>query len=178
MSYLFNCLTCKKEFNSRVKNRKYCSGRCFGLRNSKYRECVICSNIFHLRRGNQKLKTCSYECRIKNIKLRVGKKAANWRNGISKTYYQRHPELVYEKNQKRRSRLYMTGTRHSYKEWQDLKERYQNKCLCCGASKYKLTQDHIVPLALGGSNDIGNIQPLCLSCNDKKGLKIINYRQI
>jgi len=38
-----------------------------------------------------------------------------------------------------------------------------------GKAKYKITEDHIIPLVEGGTNDITNIQPLCYQCNFKKG---------
>lgn len=61
-------------------------------------------------------------------------------------------------------------------EWLELCERYHNRCLACGREG-DLTRDHIVPLSKGGSNDIGNIQPLCGPCNSAKGTQIIDYRK-
>lgn len=42
------------------------------------------------------------------------------------------------------------------------------KCVHCGATE-KIAIDHIVPVVLGGSNETSNLQPLCKSCNSKKG---------
>ena len=49
-------------------------------------------------------------------------------------------------------------------------QRDRAQCQCCGkmALEAQLTVDHIVPLAKGGSNDISNLQTLCLSCNSRK----------
>lgn len=60
-------------------------------------------------------------------------------------------------------------------QFQALCEHYRNICLRCGESK-PLTHDHVVPLIDGGGNDISNIQPLCLSCNCRKGTKSTDYR--
>lgn len=64
-----------------------------------------------------------------------------------------------------------------YEDWKDLLDRYGNKCLCCGRTDVKLTQDHIMPLSLGGLHSIENIQPLCRSCNSRKSAKFIDYRK-
>ena len=49
-------------------------------------------------------------------------------------------------------------------------------CLNCGTNK-NLSIDHIVPVCKGGTNDIQNLQTLCLKCNIKKQDKIIDYRK-
>lgn len=51
-----------------------------------------------------------------------------------------------------------------------------NKCLKCGSTK-RLTIDHILPLSLGGSNKQFNLQTLCRSCNQEKGIQTIDYRK-
>ena len=67
-----------------------------------------------------------------------------------------------------------------------------NICLCCGRNESELAAvglllvpDHVIPLALGGSNNISNIQPLCHAgsnggrggCNGRKHAKYIDYRE-
>jgi 5-methylcytosine-specific restriction endonuclease McrA len=60
-------------------------------------------------------------------------------------------------------------------EWHALLDRYGHKCLWCG-SLHKLCADHVIPLSQGGDNTIGNIQPLCARCNQRKGTRDLDFR--
>jgi 5-methylcytosine-specific restriction protein A len=54
------------------------------------------------------------------------------------------------------------------------RDKYQ--CQSCGktSGEAQLSVDHIIPLARGGTNDISNLQTLCLTCNQRKTDKIDN----
>lgn len=86
-----------------------------------------------------------------------------------------NPDVRRAKEHRRRARKLAAQGSFTFAEWRALREQYGNKCLACGSSD-RLTIDHIVPLAQGGSNFIDNIQPLCLPCNSRKSTKIIDYR--
>ena len=52
-------------------------------------------------------------------------------------------------------------------------------CLCCGKAQRKgvvLNVDHIIPVSMGGSNAVSNLQTLCKQCNSQKGVNEIDYR--
>jgi hypothetical protein len=85
-----------------------------------------------------------------------------------------------EKNasQTRRYQARKRGARgtHTYTEWVTLCQRYDSRCVCCGEQK-PLTEDHVIPISRGGSDDIDNIQPLCVVCNSRKGTLSTDYRK-
>lgn len=102
----------------------------------------------------------------------LGEKHWNWKGGLCN-----NPEYVsWSKNQRWREKRNNGGS-HSFFEWQTVKAQYNFTCPCCGMSEPKivLTQDHIIPVSKGGSDNIENIQPLCRGCNAKKFTKIIKY---
>lgn len=60
---------------------------------------------------------------------------------------------------------------HTPAQWKDLCERARYRCSICKKKK-PLVRDHIRPLSKGGADDITNIQPLCVQCNQRKRAKI------
>ena len=60
----------------------------------------------------------------------------------------------------------------------DVLKKYRNKCANCG-SKENLEIHHIVPLSLGGTNNITNLVPLCYSCHKAahQGRHLSHYRK-
>lgn len=51
-------------------------------------------------------------------------------------------------------------------------ERDGYTCRGCGSEK-DLTVDHVLPLSKGGSDDLENLQFLCLPCNSSKGGRVV-----
>jgi 5-methylcytosine-specific restriction endonuclease McrA len=86
----------------------------------------------------------------------------------------------FKANNRRKRRAAKHASRGSFtaKEFEELCERYGNKCLSCGSMSVVLEADHVVPLTRGGSDDISNIQPLCGPCNRRKFVDTVDFRVI
>ena len=68
------------------------------------------------------------------------------------------------------------GSKLNWFEWSKILKKYGAKCLCCGATGVSLTQDHVLPISLGGKTIPENMQPLCKSCNSRKNNRFIDFR--
>lgn len=55
----------------------------------------------------------------------------------------------------------------------EYKKLYASPCAFCGNTE-KITMDHIVPISRSGNHSIGNLQPLCKSCNSSKKTRFVS----
>lgn len=76
----------------------------------------------------------------------------------------------------RRAVMAASGGSYTVQEWLSLCAEYNDCCACCGLPG-PLAADHVIPVHLGGSSNISNIQPLCKVCNSRKGIKKTDYRK-
>lgn len=122
--------------------------------------------------------------KTEEYKIAQNKRTKKWyldnkehRKMVGRIYYQNNKEKFKEAIYRRKAKIRNNGGNFKWADFIILCNKYNNQCLACGKIKIKLTPDHIIPLFIGGINSIENIQPLCLTCNISKGIKIIDYRK-
>jgi 5-methylcytosine-specific restriction endonuclease McrA len=54
----------------------------------------------------------------------------------------------------------------------EINKLLSSNCVNCNISE-DITLDHIIPISRGGRHSIGNLQPLCKSCNSSKNSKLL-----
>lgn len=140
--------------------------------------------------NKDKIKQYNKRYRSKN-KARCAKLVDKWKNKHPKRWlaFMRKGSKKYASTEKgklkrraneaaRRARNNSCNGRYTPEEWLLLKHKYKYRCLRCGKRepRIKLVADHVIPLVLGGSGKIGNIQPLCNFCNNIKYTLSTDYR--
>lgn len=171
--------TCKKcmdlyviENKEKIKLKKHLS-----YKNNK--EIVNAKNLVYRQKNREKINKKSKEYYLLN-KEEIRKR--------SKIYYQKDPSKAINRykewclnnrekvrisasKRKAKRRCLLVGS-FSIKEIRNLKSMQKSKCINCFSSieeKYHI--DHIMPIKLGGTNNIKNIQLLCPTCNIRKAAK-------
>jgi hypothetical protein len=86
----------------------------------------------------------------------------------AKRWREANPESLRARNSRRRARKRKCDGTHNAAEWKAILVKANHRCAWCGDQKQRLTKDHIIPLARGGTDYAFNLQPMCRSCNSKK----------
>jgi len=147
-----------------------------------------CKDCVKVRRQKTKAQKAEYDRRYRaRNKEHIAKRLRRWYEENQKDHREggyrwrkENPERFAVQSRlwrsSRRAKLRNAGGKFTTDEWLALCDAYGNVCLCCGKAK-PLTVDHAIPLSKGGTNQITNVQPLCFSCNAKKGARSTDYRE-
>lgn len=184
------CQSCNKKFKPTQWNQIYCGsktnkiGCSYQMHLKRIQKFNLTINRNWMReyskkwKREQRKKDTPYAKRQRLIKREYGKSKKG--KEVANAWRRKNIKKVLLWNRKRL--LIKRGVEgwHTETEWENLKNKYNYACTICGAPEKilkitwqgttlnKLTKDHIIPIAKGGTDYIENIQPLCISCNARK----------
>jgi hypothetical protein len=178
-----NCLVCNKKFyvpKKRAKTAKWCSKKCWGIRNPpKKKNCFFCKKEFFTRRGGAEQKFCSHKCYSKN---KTGQKLGKeWSKKISQSLKGKVPKNHWQKDKKHpnwkggvTSKNTIARKIRQYKEWQKaVFERDNYTCQNCfvrsgNGKRIILNAHHVKGFAEFQQlrYDLDNGITFCLNCHD------------
>ena len=125
-------------------------------------------------RNKEKLRVLSAKWRKKNHEyvLAKAKEYNNKNKAKYKVWRKENRDLLRVHERKKRLKRSSAHGWHTAKEVAKLWWRQRGKCAVCNISIWdKYHEDHMTPLARGGSDHIHNIQLLCPPCNQIKHAK-------
>lgn len=164
------CDICGDFFQSYKKNRRYCGSH----------ECVLAVKAAYRESNHEYIKANHLTWRTANHAKWLAK-CREWRadhaevvRAKNSAWSKAHPDIVNAKTIRHRARKRNAEGHFTAEEFRAICKKQGGRCNNC-FKKCKLTVDHIVPLARGGTNFAYNIQGLCLRCNQYKSAKIMDY---
>lgn len=161
---LKSCNLCSKQFEANHFNQSMCSEECRlagrRLAKSKYKM---------TEKGAETNKRWQSSERFKENEKRYRQKPTAKALAVQRSmrFIERHPEALEYK--RRVDRIYIKRTQGRLKPWWELNSK--DGCSKCGSFDH-LTIDHIIPISLGGLDEISNFQVLCKPCNSSKGNRL------
>lgn len=178
---------------------KYCSRTCAAKHKSKIRRDARMTSA--CRQCNAPMRTpkpsaiaagegkyCSNKCRVEHLKVSgvfAGQNNPRYIDGKGKErgckkWRENNKDAVAAHNRNTKTRRESVAGSHSKSDIDALFARQNGQCAVCKACLVNngCHVDHIIPIARGGSNYVGNIQLLCSPCNLHKHVAIpIEFRR-
>ena len=89
---------------------------------------------------------------------------------VDRARYWRNPEKRQHQSRVQRAKRTGVDCYISLEDWKALLTRFNFRCAYCGLTltKNNRSLDHAIPLIRGGTNEISNLVPSCLRCNQRK----------
>ena len=188
------CLNCQIEFEKKQWNQTFCgsktqkTGCSYKMHLKKIADYNRTTNKLYMNEyirnwmKKQRRKNTDYAKRQRVVKRTYGSSSQG--KQTSKTWRHKNIEKILEWNRRRNLKKKGVKGKHTLTEWKELKRTHGYRCVDCHISeeelklKWKntnftmLTRDHIIPITKGGTDNINNIIPRCVSCNSRKKDKI------
>lgn len=82
-------------------------------------------------------------------------------------YKRKNKHKWVEYGQLRKAKIRQLPHTLTNKQWEQIKQYFDNKCSYCG-KELPLAQEHFIPLSKGGEYTVNNIICSCISCNSSK----------
>lgn len=147
-----------------------------GSKDGLQSHCKECSVAAAVRRWNSKrqhLRDLMKANRARNKSREREKNARLYKGRIEKirAHYQENKHKYKANSNRRRARIANAPGSHTKDDILAIFKRQGGRCRYCSLTLDKYHVDHIMPLALGGSNGPENLQILCGPCNLWKGSK-------
>lgn len=86
---------------------------------------------------------------------------------VKRLWQQNNKDKVNIQKQARRASKKELPNTLNEKQWNMIKEKFNNKCCYCG-EETPLEQEHFIPISKGGEYTVNNIIPACKRCNCSK----------
>lgn len=145
------CRECQLQWDRNFMNARYVP------RAAVYVACIDCGEPFRRTTNRMRCDPCV-------------RKAATRRN---REWRRRNPDAAAEFDHRRRARRVANGDFPvSAREWRRMLERYRRRCAYCEGPG-PLTREHVIPISRGGRHSIGNLLPVCGSCNYSKNFRLL-----
>lgn len=161
-----------KEYRTNNKDRKLETNKNWYWKN---RDLILPKRREYQDKNRDSIKTATAEWRDRNKERRSEYNRAYLQQNRQKImakkkeYKRNNPEKVkLWARANKYNRKIATSIKFPQKQWKELLALYQGCCAYCGVHSTDLTCDHIVPLKLGGDNNIENLVPACRRCNSSK----------